>query len=738
MRIFDSEHWHEFRLGLGLFYSQRNNCILRAFTNQMGNFFKSKHFLFYILSMISIGCLNVNAQLIVSQQNAASLVQDVLVGSGVTVSNIQFTGTGQMIGSFNGTNSNIGLSSGIIMSTGRIQDAVGQNNSPSKGDDLFQGGYAPLENILGGGVQTKDAAVLRFNFFCESDQVQFKYVFASEEYPEYVGSEYNDVFAFFISGPGITGNQNIALIPGTNQPVAINNVNASSYSNYFINNGNGINSGGPTVQYDGFTRPILAQATVIPCQTYTITIAIADVKDGIYDSAVFLEAQSFTSPEVSIKQQPSYIDGSDVIYEECGYNRITLTRTGQNSLPLTVNLESAGSASYGVDYTAFPTSLIFAPGQNEISFDVYALADGITENGGETVSIIYRDTGCTGITVKKVDFIIFDPPPILQMDPGVTQLLKCPKQPVQLNASVSGGVAPYSFIWRTIGIGNPITAYPDSSTWYVVEATDQCGSVIIDSVFIDIPGYIPLRLPVTPDTLICKGDIAKIGGFSTGGKQPISYFWFDVVDTSPIRLVQPLQTTTYSLSVTDSCAITVKKDIKVTVREVHAVYNVQYLTNSKIQFIDLSYNDVYNWSWDFGDGSGFSIEQNPIYTFADTGSYPVELIVSDLNNCKDTIINPIKAFPPFAFYIPNAFTPDGDGINDSFSGVGEGFLTFEMFIYNRWGEEIFHTEDYSKKWGTGLRGVLDRIPIDVYTYKIILTLPTLESEQYIGRVTVIR
>jgi gliding motility-associated-like protein len=106
--------------------------------------------------------------------------------------------------------------------------------------------------------------------------------------------------------------------------------------------------------------------------------------------------------------------------------------------------------------------------------------------------------------------------------------------------------------------------------------------------------------------------------------------------------------------------------------------------------------------------------------------------------CKDTIQNPLKSYPPFSFYIPNAFTPDGDGLNDSFSGIGEGFVSFEMFIYNRWGEEIFHTDDYFMKWGTGARDVLDRIQIDVYAYKIILTKPTLEREQFIGRVSVVR
>lgn len=688
--------------------------------------------------MMLLSCVASNAQLIVTQQNANTLVQDILVGSGVTVSNIQFAGTGQMLGSFNGANSNIGLSSGIIMSTGRIQDAVGPNNSPSKGEDLNQNGYGPLEQILGGGESTNDAAVLSFNFFCESDFVQFKYVFASEEYPEYVGSEFNDVFAFFISGPGINGMQNIGLIPGTNEAVAINNVNSGSYQNFFVNNGNGISGGGSTVQFDGFTKPFIAESSVIPCEVYTITMAIADVSDGIYDSAVFLEAQSFTSTEVTLEQKPSYIEGSDVIYEDCGFNTITIRRSGQTSTALTVELQSGGSATYGTDYTSFPLSVTFQPGQDAISFNIEAFSDGITEPGGESVSVIYRDSGCTGIELKQLDFFIFDPPPVLQINPGVTQELICPKQPVTLNATVNGGVSPYQITWDGVEDTNPAIAYPDSSTWYVVRAVDQCGSEIMDSVLIDIPGYLPLRLNVTNDTIICFGEIANIGGTASGGRAPLIYTWSDVVGEPPFRFVQPTQTQTYTLSVTDSCGITVPKEIEVEVNDVHALYTVRYVTNSTVQFIDLSYEDIVSWEWDFGDGTGFSEEQNPLYAYPDTGTFPVRLIVSNSDRCKDTVENPIKSFPPFNFYIPNAFTPDGDGINDSFSGVGEGFLNYEMTIFNRWGEEIFYTNAYEDKWGKGPRGTLDRIPIDVYSYKIIITLPTLEREEYIGRVTVIR
>jgi hypothetical protein len=145
------------------------------------------------------------------------LIEDVLVGGGVEVSNFQFTGNENARGFFDGSNSNIGLGSGIVISTGRAGDASGPNGSPLSdvGTDFSGGGDAALTAITG--IATYDAAVLSFDFVPSSDTVQFNYVFASNEYMLYVGTGVNDVFAFLISGPGIVGEQNVALIPGTHQ-----------------------------------------------------------------------------------------------------------------------------------------------------------------------------------------------------------------------------------------------------------------------------------------------------------------------------------------------------------------------------------------------------------------------------------------------------------------------------------------------------------------------------------------
>ena len=243
-------------------------------------------------------------------RTAEDLVRNVLLGGNITVENIQFTGhsEGGIAGFSNGENSNIGLSSGILLTTGPSEVAIGPNDDDEAGENVTGGGYLPLDELAG--ATTEDAAILEFDFTPEQGNIEFRYIFASEEYPEYVCSRFNDAFGFFISGPNPVGGsytqQNIALIEGTILPVTINSVNGGiigdngnsgdcislEHSDLFVNNPEGVNT---TVQYDGFTVVLTARANVVPGQTYHITIAVADASDGALDSGVFLEAGSFSS-----------------------------------------------------------------------------------------------------------------------------------------------------------------------------------------------------------------------------------------------------------------------------------------------------------------------------------------------------------------------------------------------------------------------------------------------------------
>lgn len=146
-------------------------------------------------------------------------LSQLLAGPGITIANMTLIGAKQAAGTFTGgLTTGIGIDSGVIMSTGDIKDAAGPNNTQGKSGNLNVPGDASLDAIVAPN-KTNDATILEFDFVTASPNFNIKYVFASEEYKEFVGSQFNDVFAFFLN------NQNIALIPGTNAPVAINSVN---------------------------------------------------------------------------------------------------------------------------------------------------------------------------------------------------------------------------------------------------------------------------------------------------------------------------------------------------------------------------------------------------------------------------------------------------------------------------------------------------------------------------------
>lgn len=218
-------------------------------------------------------------------------------GSGITISNVTYTGGATQGGFFTGAAGAIGIDEGIILTSGNATDAEGPNSSDSLSASPGTGGDADLSAIIGG-TNTNDKNVLEFDFTTTTGDLFFSYVFASEEYNEFVNSQYNDPFAFFLNGV------NIAIVPGTTDPVTVNNVNCGNPynpplggSNCALFNNNDPSDSGPffDIEYDGFTDVFIASATGLGAGTHHIKLAIADASDSGYDSAVFLKAGSFTS-----------------------------------------------------------------------------------------------------------------------------------------------------------------------------------------------------------------------------------------------------------------------------------------------------------------------------------------------------------------------------------------------------------------------------------------------------------
>jgi len=226
---------------------------------------------------------------IVTTQTTAAQAAQLLAGPGVTVSNATFAGAGQALGTFSGGAASIGFDQGVILSSGDIALVTGPNDRENATANNGTGGDASLDALVGGG--TQDAAVLEFDFVPTKGAISFTYVFGSEEYNEFVNSNFNDVFAFFVNG------QNCALLPGTSDAVSINNVNAGKNAAFYRNN-----SPGPfDTQLDGLTVILNCPAPVTPNQINHLKLAIADRGDSSYDSDVFLQAGSVTTDPPSTK-----------------------------------------------------------------------------------------------------------------------------------------------------------------------------------------------------------------------------------------------------------------------------------------------------------------------------------------------------------------------------------------------------------------------------------------------------
>lgn len=424
--------------------------------------------LFYVL--ISV---NLIAQVVVDgTKTNQQLVQDVLLGAGVTASNITFTGDPGAIGFFNGLNSNVGLDSGIVLTSGSIANIPGPNNSSGSGVDNGQPGDADLDQISS--AQTHNAAILEFDFIPTSEKLKFKYVFGSEEYMEYVNSGFNDVFGFFISGPGITGAPNIALIPGTTTPVTIDNVNNFTNSTYYYDNENPV---GLTVQYDGFTVVLEAEVDVIACQTYHIKLAVADAGDGVLDSGVFLEAGSFESG-VGINYNLYGAANDSSLFEGCSEAEITIVRPGLLDSAETVQLIISGTASNGIDYTSLPDSIYFAQGQDSVTLSLSTIFDKALE-GTETITIQIVTENCGDSTASTVTLSIVEAEELTVLSIGDINI--CSGDSVLLTAEVNGGSGGYQIEWENLS-GDSIYVSPQGEATYIVHVTDSCGRTGSDTV----------------------------------------------------------------------------------------------------------------------------------------------------------------------------------------------------------------------------------------------------------------
>lgn len=662
---------------------------------------------------------NVSAQNIIIDPNPTptQLVQNTLIGPGLVTSNITFSGNLQQIGFFDENGSNLGLDSGVVMSSGYVANITPPNNPSTTiggpGDaDLLATAQSVTSNPSSGSItSTNDAAVLEFDFVPTGDVVVFNFVFGSEEYLTYVNTSFNDVFGFYITGPNPNGpdynGDNLAIVPNTNEPITISTIHPGLNGQYYIDNPS--NSG---ISYNGYTIPIEIRFDVICDSTYHFKFAVADCQDGILDTGVFLDGGSFQAIPVDLTLETNIGEyGDSVIVEGCGVEAdfIFSRPSCQSSDSLWVNVDITGTATNGLDYLTLPDSVLFLPDSTEISIPFTAIQDGVFE-GYESVILTVTNVLSSGDTIVTIGTVwLLDAPNVQAWGHDTT--IVCRQDSVDIYASVLDGIPPYSFSWDT-GSTDSVTwvpGTPNGSFDYYVTVTDACGFTDTDTLtlIVDQTLVIDTLIAYPSDACNPTGAVsAFVSGITDVLGQPF-YHWSDsiVPNGQPYEVdatvMQNIPSGWYYFTVTDDVCSALDSVFVEPLDPPVAAFSASPTSGCaplEVTFTNSSQNTT-DYVWYMNNEAMDTLYINTPGTTIYNES-AVVMMVASRASCSDTAYATINVDPcPFpTVYAPNVFTPNNDGYNDSFYLTVENAAEVELIITNRWGNIVFQHTATNPTW----------------------------------------
>ena len=652
------------------------------------------------------------------------LIDNILLGSGVTASNHQYFGDSAQIGWFDATNTSLGIDEGIILATGEYK-LLDPNYVPqflilpnvTTDPDLLNVANS-VPSLIG---QTftvssiNDVAKLEFDFVPKSDTIKFRYVFGSQEYFGWENTQYNDVFGFFLSGPGIigpysspafhpNGSINLAIVPNSNPPlpITVSSVNSVGPMNpqYFIDNSTTLDT---ISDVNGYTTVFTATAVVQCGETYHIRLSIADGSDGSLNSYVWLEAGSFNSPSLNVQNNLG-IDSNQI--EIACNTEITLTADA-----------GIGSTYQWYDSTG----------------NIVSNTSSITVGAG----MYWVSAISAGCNVDSDTIFITSSSPSFDLGPALE--ISC-NENILVTANPIGGSGNYNYQWSN-GATTQATFLEQGS--YNLIVTDDNGCSYIDSLLITNPN--PGIATISGGCIKCiDGELCEVI-FNFSGAKPWNLKYLidnDTIYNSNILqsdfILPTIQNGGYSiLEVIDSnncAAIPTENVVQVSVFENPDVQLSDYFQSiyeNELTSIS-TVSDYVSYSW--FDSQGNFISENKLLQISVSGVYYV--VVIDSNGCisqSDSVTISTKVRP--TIFIPNTFTPNNDEHNDFLQIFTDNVVSFDLEIYNRWGESVFNSKNENDLWdGTYENNV---VPQGSYFYKIEFVGIDFEKYEKTGQINVL-
>ena len=625
------------------------------------------------------------------------LINGVLMSStsGNAAQNVTVTsGLSTQLGYFDGTSSNLGMAEGVVLSTYGIGAATPQNDGNVGEGINYQD--PDLQNILvnisNSGESQFNTIVYEFDFVAGGSEIEFEYIFASDEYSSYTCTEFNDVFGFFISGPGINGPytnnaKNIALIPNpvnplvfTNTPVMINTLNSGSptgsgqastcagidpawttYSTFFVNNPNE-----QTVAFNGFTKPLKAKSTVQCGETYHIKLAIADVGDAGVNSAVFLKKGSFevgTPLALGIEGQTSFVKCTDHVVVD--------------------PMITGGMGNVTIEWS-----------QNGAVFSTTPIQT-FTENGSYTITVsdLCQTLTHTIVVSEYTNMALSLPDTIVLCED------------TEVIPQLTGGAPLFQYTWSGAGIN------ANSPTLHLIQGVngtvnlnivDDCGFEISDETFVITPEELTSSAP--PQVYLCEN--TEITGTYTGGYGEVNYYWEfkGVIYNTSVLNVTTQDIGVAKFHVIDECGVHLIKETIITSPGPFEPIAVDILRDN----FSICNRDNFRVPMHVSGGAGgvsyewyidgVLVSKLPNYRINGTafteGNHILSFKLEDV--CGHVYEDEFK-ISKLDCFVPNVFSPGGDFVNDGFYfPIGNYQSNVILKVYDRWGKEVFYSKQYER------------------------------------------
>ncbi len=617
-------------------------------------------------------------QLVLSGNKSAAILSAALAGTGVTILSPTLTCAGNANATFtSGPIAPVGFPAGIVLTTGDAIDTLGgigvgdPNHSIEAYASTANGtpGDPDLDALISP-IMSFDACVLEFNFKPAGDTIKFNYVFGSEEYTSYTCSPYNDVFAFFISGGAYTTATNLALVPGTSIPVAVNSVNCGATGGYPLSTCTAMGPGSPFcayyvnnlltttpaynyITYDGLTTVLQVVAAVSPCDTYHLKLAVADANDDIFDSGVFIEGGSLTSATTTAVTATG-TSGLPYCIRGCAPGDFVFTTPVAQDTDIVIHYTISGTAVNGYDYGLIPDSATILAGATSTTVFINTLP--VTPIGPVVVTLnievpdpchpgVFTIGATASLTIlDSFTFHILTPDTAICLGQYVTI--------VAVGDTEFASILHYT--WTPPGtVSNDTTlttiATPTVTTTYVLTATTAAAlGCTPESHEITIRVYD--RPTLTIDSALvktCVGIPVQLHVYAQPDTVPNSYLWAPPTDLSSTTIYDPIVTpavpgnVTYTITVNPTALPGCSSTVDITV---HTVPNNYDLVNkdtiiclgAQVQVVINGGSPEFTWLWAPPAGvSNVNIE-DPIITPTVSATYTVTASYAHCPNMVDS------------------------------------------------------------------------------------------------------